>query len=75
MALRERGLVARKRRWSLVAAFMRSIQSGTSHPEAFITFTIARNCSASSSVKNVTALPRRPARPVRPMRWTYEVVD
>ena len=34
-----------------------SIQGGTSHPDARITFAMARSCGASSSVKNVTASP------------------
>lgn len=60
---------------TLASGFIRSIQSGTSQPDAFITFAIARSCSTSASVKKVTALPGLPALPVRPMRWMYETVD
>ena len=52
----------------LVAARPFELHSGTSHPESLTTFAIGRRASMSSSVKNVTALPRRPARPVRPIR-------
>ena len=43
-----------------------SIHAGTGHPARRMQSATACSRGASSSTKNVTALPRRPARPVRP---------
>jgi len=48
-----------------------SIQSGTSHPDNFITFAIDLRLGISFSVKNVTDSPVLPARPILYINHAY----